>query len=324
LKRLLKNPRLKKETIIIKPNWVGIDSAYGFTESEGLRMLLEALDGRIVVTESYSLGRGPPNDGMSFTVGGEKVSWKWLFSGKGWRWLEKQPDWDWFKEEGHWDCIRKRDKWFLEEYGFIDLFNDHGVRYVNVTEEIWQGRVADPQEVKKVVEDRLSPVFNERLYSLVPQKLYELRGATFISFAKLKNPNKNIISFTVKNFFGLLPDPLRAWWHQWFDSSLIGIIKIYKSLFDVYGICEGLCYAPLYDAKRKRVRVAKDLGVLAFGRHLTLLDAVLCGLVGGFSPGEFSWYSYLEPTGPLKEVFGTYERTHVEKAKAVAADWFPS
>ena len=59
LKRLFKDPWLKTDTIIIKPNWVGTDRAYGFTESEGLRMLFEALDSKIVVTESYRLVHPP-------------------------------------------------------------------------------------------------------------------------------------------------------------------------------------------------------------------------------------------------------------------------
>lgn len=319
LKRLLNDQWLKNDTIIIKPNWVGTDREYGFTESEGFRMLLEALDGRIVVTESYNLGRAPPDGGMKFTADGKEASWKWLFAGKGWKWLERQPSWDWFKGGGHWDRIRKYDKWFLDEYGFTDLFKEHGVEYVNVTEELWKGRNADPKAIKRAVEGKFSPVFNDRLYELVPQRLYELRGATFISFAKLKRPGKEIISFTVKNFFGMLPDPLRAWWHQWFDESLVGAIKVYASIFNLYGICEGLRYATWW---KKGNRVIRDLGMLAFGRHLPLVDAVLCGLVG-IDPEGAEWLSYLKSKGPLQEIFGTYEGRHVEKAKAAGANWFP-
>jgi len=81
LRSLLDDPWLKADTIVIKPNWVGIDRSYGFTECEALRMLLEALDGRIVITESYSLGRGPPDSGIKFTADGKEVDWRWLFIG---------------------------------------------------------------------------------------------------------------------------------------------------------------------------------------------------------------------------------------------------
>jgi len=319
LKQLLTDPLLKAETVIIKPNWVGTDRNYGFTESDDLRMLLEVLDGRIVVTEAYNLGRKPPRSRVKFNADGKEVSWDWLFKGKGWRWLEKRPSWDWFREGEHWDRIREYDRWFLDEYGFTDLFNEHGVEYVSITEELWQGRSADPKEVKKVVEERFTPVFDERLYSLLPKKLYELRGATFVSFAKMKRPYEGVVSFTVKNFFGLLPDPLRAYWHQWFDESLIGIIKVYASLFDIYGICEGLRSIPWCIEKKK---VLKDLGILAFGRNPALVDAVLCSLIG-IDVEEVSWLSYLKPTGPLEDVFGSYERRHLVEAKAARVDWFP-
>ncbi len=313
MRSLLDDPWLKADTIVIKPNWVGTDRSYGFTECEALHMLLEALDGRIVVTESYSLGRGPPDGGMKFTADGKEVDWKWLFMGKGWKWLEKHPDWDWFKEGGHWDRIRKNDRWFLDEYEFTDLFNERGVECVNVTEEVWQGRKADPHEIKNIVETRFPPAFREEIYSCVPRRLYDLRGATFISFAKLKKPYRDIISFTLKNFFGMLPDPLRAWWHQWFDSSLIDTIKVYASLFNMYGICEGLRYIPWWE---KTKRIIKDSGILAFGRDLVSVDAVLCGLVGV----DLEKLSYIKLA---EETFGAYDKRLVEEAKAAATDWFP-
>lgn len=322
LKRLLKDPWLKTDTIIVKPNWVGKDLAT-FTDSVTLRMLLEALDGRIIITEGYQIGRSTDDQdgGMKFTVDGKEVNWRWLMRG-GWGWLSKHPSWDWFKEQGHWDEIRKRDKQFLDQYGFTDLFNEHGIEYINITEEVWQGRTANPQEIKKAVETRFDPVFTDRLYSYVPQKLYGLRGATFISFAKVKH----YTTFTIKNLFGMIPDPIRAWWHgpknQRFNKSIVDINKIYASLFNLYGICEALRYTARMHPEGElgelgfRYNIAKDLGVLAFGRHLGLLDAVLCGLVG-FDLDEVSYIKLGE------KVFGAYESRHVEEAKAAAADWFP-
>jgi hypothetical protein len=51
---MLVDPWLESETIIIKPNWVTNEPA-DFTDSEALRALFDALDSRIVVTESLNI-----------------------------------------------------------------------------------------------------------------------------------------------------------------------------------------------------------------------------------------------------------------------------
>ena len=126
LKKLLFDPWLGADVFIVKPNWCSVYPA-DFTDAGTLGMLVEALDGRVIVTESYMLER---QDGsMRFTVEGDGVDW---------RWVARHPSWDWIKEEGRWDQLRKQDKWFLDKYGFTDLFEECGVEYVNVTEEVWQ------------------------------------------------------------------------------------------------------------------------------------------------------------------------------------------
>ena len=314
LRRLLKDPWLKAHIFIIKPNWFSPHLA-NFTDAKTLRMLLEAVDGRIVVTESYSLER--QNGSMKFTVDGEEVDWRWIM---------KRPSWDWIRKEGRWNQMRKQDKWFLDEYGFTDIFDELGVNYVNVTEEVWEGRTIDAGKVKNAVEARFAPVFRRELYSCIPQKLYELRGATLISFGKVKGIRGTFPSLTLKNLFGLIPDPLRSWWHgpndKWLSRSIVDINKVYAALFKVYGICEAIRYATV-DHPNGEVKVPwgsynifKDLGVVALGRHLVSLDAILCGLIG-IKPEKVSYLKLGE------EAFGIYNRHHVDEAKAVAADWFP-
>jgi hypothetical protein len=61
----------------------------------------------------------------------------WLNKGAGWRWLIENPDWGWFRDSGHWDHIKKEEKVFLDENGFMDLFQEFDVSYVNVTDEVW-------------------------------------------------------------------------------------------------------------------------------------------------------------------------------------------
>ena len=314
VKRLLKDSRLKTGVFIVKPNWFSPHPG-NFTDAETLRTLLGALDGRIVVAESYTLER---QDGsMKFTVDGEQVDWRWIM---------KHPSWGWIKEEGRWDEMRRQDRWFLNEYGFTDLFKEHGVECVNVTEEVWQGRTADAREIKEAVEARFTPVFREELYSFIPKRLYELRGATLISFGKVKGILGSFPSLAMKNLFGLIPDPLRSWWHgpnnEWLGRSIVDIIKVYSALFQIYGICEALRHA-IVSCPKGEVKapwgsydIVRDLGVLAFSRNLVSLDAVLCGLIGA-DPEKISYLSLGE------KALGIYNRRHVEDAKISAGDWFP-
>jgi hypothetical protein len=292
LKQLLVDPWLESETIIIKPNWVSNEPA-DYTDAETLRILFEALDSRIIVTESHNLLRirhqreafNLLEEGMSFTVRDKEVNWKWFLKGDGWKWLVENPNWDWFKKDGHWEQMKKEDKVFLDEYGFTDLFKEFDVTYINVTDEVWSGRTADPTEVKRAVESRFKPVEMEKLYSMVPKKLYDLRGSTFISLARLKQ----YASFTIKNLFGMIPDPVRPWWHgpknKMLAQNIVDINKIYHSLFNVYGICEALITTAAIHTEGRfegmfsgKYDVVEGQGVVAFGRDLVSLDAVLLNL----------------------------------------------
>ena len=128
LREALDDPWMESETIIIKPNWVSVELG-GFVDAEIMRTLLEALDSRIVVTESLHLGRSfnllP--DGMAFKADGGEVNWHWLLKGDGWRWLYDEPDWGWFREGSHWEQIVREDKAFLDEQGFADFFEQSAV-----------------------------------------------------------------------------------------------------------------------------------------------------------------------------------------------------
>jgi hypothetical protein len=325
LRQMLVDPWLESETLIIKPNWVTNESAC-FTDSETLRMLLEALDSHIIVTESHMIGRSLNilKEGMSFTVGDKQVNWEWLFKGEGWKWLMENRDWDWFKNGGHYDQIKKEDRAFLDKYGFTDLFNEFNVTYVNVTDEVWSGRIADPTEVKNAVETRFKPVQIDKLYSMVPKKLYDLRGSTFISFAKLKY----YPSFTIKNLFGMIPDPLRPWWHGTRQStraaSIVDINKVYHTLFNVYGICEALNTMPVLHPEgevqskffsRPKYNIIEGLGFVAFGRDLVSLDAILCNLAG-LDFKEFWGYFNL-----AEQEFGAYDREALKESKTKAGNW---
>ncbi len=329
LRQMLVDPWFDSETILVKPNWVSTDPA-DFTDAETLKTLFEALDSRIVVTESYSLARSLNllDEGMRFTVDGKDVNWKWLLTGDGWKWLvENGPDWDWFKKDGHWDQIRAEDKAFLDKQGFTDLFEEFDVTYINVTEEVWSGRVADPTEVKTAVESRFEPVHVEKLYHMVPQELYDLRGSTFISFARLKM----YASFTIKNLFGMIPDPLRPWWHGLNNcriaQNIVDVNKVYHALFDMYGICEALNTTAFIHPEGKfegiysgKYDVVEDFGVVAFGRDLVSLDVLLLYLTDPSTRGVVNEVNRT-PLELAAEAFGAFDGETLEEAKVKVGDW---
>jgi len=325
LKQLLIDPWLESETIIIKPNWVSAEPA-AFIDSKTLRMILETLDSHIVVTESHTHSFNLLEEGMSFTIGDKDINWKWFTKDDGWNWLIENPDWDWFKKSGYWDKLKKVDKVFLDEYGFTDLFKEFDVSYINVTDEVWNGRIAEPTEVKRLVESRFSPVQVDKLYGIVPKKLYDLCGSTFISFAKLKH----YASFTIKNIFGMIPDPMRPWWHGLNNSriatSIIDINKIYHSLFNVYGICEALNATAFPHPEGKfedlfmgKYNIIEELGVVTFGRHLVSLDAIILNLTD-------QWIKQVTeinkvPIDMAQEEFGAYDRGLLKESKLKVGNW---
>jgi uncharacterized protein (DUF362 family) len=325
LRLMLVDPWLKSETLIIKPNWVTNEPA-DFTDSDALRTLFEALDSHIIVTESFNIARSLNllKSGMRFIAGDKEANWRWLLKGAGWDWIIENPEWDWFKVGEHWKQIKKEDKAFLDENGFTDLFREFNIDYVNVTDEVWSGRTADPTTIKRAVESRFKPVRAEKLYGMVPKKLYDLRGSTLISFSKLKC----YATFTMKNLFGMIPDPHRAWWHGPNNSriagSIIDINKIYRSLFNVYGLFEALnsTAVPHNNGKFEGIysgkyNIVDGLGVVAFGRDLVSLDAILCNLAGRSMLVE----TIKQTLDLAEEEFGVYDRAILEDSKIRVGNW---
>jgi hypothetical protein len=291
-------------------------------------MLFEALDASFIVVESYSLVRSMNllKDGLPFRAGGQEVNWRWLAKGEGWRWLTENPDWDWFRNEGHWDHINAEDNHFLEAYGFKELFDTFDVAYINVTEEVWNGRVADPIVIQQAVESRFKPVQEAKLYHSVPQKLYDLRGSTFVSLARLKM----YASFTFKNMFGLIPDPLRPWWHgrenQKINQSILDINKVYHALFNVYGICEEINTAANLDPNGEykgvytgRYSLSEGTGTVFLGRDLVQLDALLLSLSDPTQKriADFNRTSIQDAQGD----FGEIDQSVIQKAREVIGNY---
>jgi len=314
LRNLLPSSLTGSENVIVKPNWFSPHPA-NFVDAHALGLLLDALDCEITVIEGYTMEK---HDGsMEFTVDGEKVDWKWVMD---------NPGWGWVREEGRWKEIRLQDEGFLETHGFRDLLREHGAEYVNVTEEIWAGRTVDPSEVKERVEERYGPVAQEQLYGFMPEVLRALEGAPLVSLGKVKGIGGKFPSLTLKNLFGLIPDPLRSWWHGPKDSrlgeSIVDIARVYASYFPLYGICEAFRTATEMNPKGAvevewgKYDIVKDLGFAALGENLMNLDAVTSAIMR-VDPSKVSYMTQGE------KVFGPYDRAQVERAKAASENWIP-
>jgi len=209
--------RLRKP-FIVKPNW--ICGNYGlFTDSQVLEWALRFLhgQGKTVLVESYS-GRNMmalPDLKPSLRLSDDE------------------------KER-----VRKSEEDFLKKTGTKNVIEELGIEYVNVAEEVLAKRTVDKETVRELVEKKYPPVLRDELYALLPMKLYALRTGTFISLAKFK------VFFTMcsKNMFGLIPEYVgygpRLTYHGKVDKDLsqniAGVNKIYRSIFNVVGMVEGV------------------------------------------------------------------------------------
>jgi len=306
--RLLKQNLPDSDPLIIKADWVAIEDN-PTKDLETLQCIIDSAKGKVIVTESHQLWRPKmlEPEGLKFTVDGKEVNWNWLLEGKGWRWLIRNPNWDWFINGPHWNHLIKEEQLLLEKYGYHDFFKDNNVEYVNTTDEIWAGNIADKKTIRETVESRFSPVFTDKLYSFVPKKLYKYRGSTLLSLSK----RKDYQSFTMKNMFGLLPDPVRAWWHgpedRRLNKSILDMTKIYAALFNLVGMFEA-------SHEDKSSPYTRDV---AISRSVAQLDAIL-NHVTGFDPEKAAYISL------GNTMFGAFNSKLLKKAETHLGSWFPA
>ena len=238
--------------VLIKPNWGTVEC---YSEADVLDWTLSAIQGEKIVIESHGWARNEE------TLLGKE-------SGK----LTRAN-------------LRKGDQWFLDHCGLGDVLAKHDVEYLNLTEEIWAGRAADPEQVKQVVEQRYAPVRFEEMYAKVPARLFEMRGGTLLSLAKYKILFYPLgVSFSIKNLFGLLPGPSRGKYHGEahadLDQSIVDINKIYRSLFNLKGMIETTHNAGLLENDVDRTIVRPGCGEVLASDDTVTLDAFASALYG--------------------------------------------
>lgn len=273
--------------VVIKPNWTSEDFGF-YTDAEALELLFRELSGPIYVVESYMFGR---TDGtIEIRADNGRENWHWL---------------------------REQDARFLRASEIGALLERYGAEYINTTEEWWSERCVPAETIQELVESRYPPIRHKELYNGVPQRLYELRHLPFISYAKFKynHPEvSNFSSFSMKNVFGMIPVPNREYYHGadqdiGLSRSIIDIISIYRSLFDMYGIVEGIHKIPVTRKDgENRYRmiwtdydVIEDAGIVIGSRDLLTLDAYANELAG-IDPDSRAFLRF------GSEVFGEWDR----------------
>lgn len=262
-----------KPPIVIKPNW---GTSVCFTEAEILDWALEAVGGDALVVESYGWAR--TEEAVRTGRMGSK----------------KRGD------------LRRSDEWFLGYSGIGGVLEKHGVEFLNATEENWGRRTADPDTIRDIVEAKHPPVEMEELYGFVPERLYDLRGGDLLSLAKVKLWREPIVvSFAVKNFFGMLPDPSRWKYHGKKDGrlsrSIVDIYKVYDSLFEIKGVVEAVLTASVADPETRKTTIHEDPGFAASSKNPMDLDAFVTTLIGR-DPGEVGYLKHAsEVVGPWRD-----------------------
>ena len=241
-----------KPPVIIKPN---LGFSVCFTEATILDWVLSAVDGDAIVVESYGWARTEE----ALKTGG----------------------WGSFEPED----LRKSDRWFFEYSGIGKVLKKHGVEFLNITEENWGGRTADPELIREAVEEKHAPIEREDFLGFVPEKLHEMRGSNLLSLAKVRVLEAPMhVSLAVKNFFGMIPGPSRGMYHgekhSKLSQSIVDIYKVYDSLFSVSGVVEAVLTASLRDPETKKWDTLENPGFASASDDPLELDAFVTGLLG--------------------------------------------
>ncbi len=270
-----------KPPVLIKPNWGTVDC---FTEAKILDWTLAAIPGEKLVIESHGWARNEAT-------------------------LHGEPGGALSKAN-----LRKGERWFLDYSGIGKVLERHGVKYLNLTEEIWAGHAADPRLIQQTVEAKYLPVQFTELYEKVPQRVFELRGGSLLSLAKFKMVFDPLgVSLAVKNLFGLVPGPSRGRYHGsghiHLSQSIVDINKIYHSLFKVAGIVDAIFSAGDLPSETAKITLFKDRGLALGSEDILSLDAY-AAILGGKDPVSVDHLHLAAQT------FGGWDVRTVAEAKA--------
>jgi hypothetical protein len=247
--------------VLIKPNWF---SAYPgqFTDAATLALFCDALDGPKIIIEGHAAMR---NDGSrEITPENGRENWEW---------------------------IREQEAAYFARFGLDAVLGRDDVTYVNVTDEVWEGRVVPEKEVRAAVEVTDATLAFEELYGELPEVLLEWRGRPLLDLARIKIPDAASkapgFSLSLKNMFGLIPEPNRGAYHERLPEAITDMHLLYGAFFDVVGVCEGIFHAVRVSeggahgtAWGDRYDDVEGLGIIVAGAKAAEADAFAAALFG--------------------------------------------
>ncbi len=224
LSRVLEEAGVRPGPIWIKVNWTSPHTGM-YTEPSVLGRLLGVLSRPVLVTESYAVAR---YEGTIADLPGD--------------------------EDEYMEAMREADRSFLSRTGMKDVLDTAtGVGYFNITEAVHRGDTAPEGPIRDAVAARYGEdaVGFDELYAQVPRVLWEARGqVTLLNLARMKVPARDSgdWSLAMKNMFGLIAMPDRRYYHrQDLSGAILSINAIYRSLFHVVDVVEGINSVVVYD-----------------------------------------------------------------------------
>jgi uncharacterized protein (DUF362 family) len=125
--------------------------------------------------------------------------------------------------------------------------------------------------------------------------------------------------------FGLIPDPLRAWWHGsddiYLSRNILDINKVYHTFFEVFGLCEAITSATVSNPQGNievpwgNYNVLKGPQFASASENLLFLDAVMCILM------DINPFS-VEYINQGQNEFGRLNEKDLDKAREFRKDFF--
>jgi sirohydrochlorin ferrochelatase len=245
------------DRIVVKVTWHGYATGT-YTDPAALDLLLSALRAKAVIVEGHTSSRN---------LGGANFDWE----------TESRQNRAW---------IRQQDAEYLRRTGLAEVMTRHGAQYVNVTDAFWDEDCVPAGQIDRILEQRGVTLHHPELAQYIPRVLSENAGCPMISFAKFKGPTR----LSISNMFGLLPEPLRAAWHgpniTYMARVCCDLVKLYGTLFDLYGINEALYSAVrwnrkgLYRSRWGNYDLVENTGYLTASRGVVTADILASRLQG--------------------------------------------
>jgi len=247
--------------VVLKPNWFS-PYAGQFTEAATLALACDAIDGEKIVVEGHASMR---NDGSrEITPENGRENWEW---------------------------IRDQEAAYFARFGLDAVLARDDVTYVNVTEEAWEGRTVPAAEVQEALEAAGASLLHPELYEALPAKLLAWRGRPLLSLARIKvaDPASGSggFSLSLKNMFGLIPEPSRGAYHERLPEAITDACLLYGTYFRLLGACEAIFHAVRVRERGKHETAWGDryddlegLGLVVAGARPAEADAFAAALFG--------------------------------------------